>query len=220
MAGSTRRAALIGTLSRSIPAGRSRNTLTTTSAASTPSSAGASPSIKRAPASVGVTLRVVRWSRRTPNLSSRRRTASLRADALAPLARAASRKPRACATARKAFRSPRSAFIVHQSAPPVQIMPDYRGSRQRLPVGHQEETDHADDRSRRDFQTWQPHREAPRLWRHATGGPRGVRTATRQGCGGGRATRGGGGRRRSYRRLRLLWASHHAPEHPRGAGAV
>jgi len=53
---------------------------------------------------LGATLRVVRFSSRTPSCSSSRRTASLSPDALAPLARAPSRKPLARATATKAFR--------------------------------------------------------------------------------------------------------------------
>ena len=93
MAGSTSRAALTGTLSLSVPAGRSRKPFTTSSAASTSVSAGPSRSSRRAPASVGTTLRVVRLSSLTPSLASSRRTASLSPDALPPLARAPSRKP-------------------------------------------------------------------------------------------------------------------------------
>ncbi len=63
------------------------------------------------PASVVVTLRVVRCSRRRPSRSSSRRTASLSPEALCPVARAASRKPPARATATKASRSARPTRI-------------------------------------------------------------------------------------------------------------
>ena len=53
----------------SVPAGRSRKPLTTSSAASTSPSAGPSRSSRRAPASVGTTLRVVRLSSLTPSWS-------------------------------------------------------------------------------------------------------------------------------------------------------
>src|SRR5260370_2801420 len=52
-------------------------------------------------------------------------------DALLPLTRAPSRNPLARATARKAFRSLRSTFIVRKSAQPVRILPNYRPARQR-----------------------------------------------------------------------------------------
>ena len=54
------RAALIGTFSRNVPAGRLRKQFTTSSAASTSRNAGPSRSSKRCPASVGTTVRVVR----------------------------------------------------------------------------------------------------------------------------------------------------------------
>src|SRR5258705_8832937 len=126
MAGSTSRAALTGTLSLSVPAGRSRKRFTTSRAASTSASAGPSRSSKRAPASLGTTLRVVRLSSLTPSLVSKRRTASLNPDALPPLARALSRKPLARATAAKASRSARSILTVRCSARPVLIIHDYR----------------------------------------------------------------------------------------------
>jgi hypothetical protein len=124
--GSTSRAALTGTLSRSVPAGLSRKPFTTSSAASTSVKAGPSRSSSRWPAAVGATLRVVRLSSLTPSCASSRRTASLSPDALAPFARAPSRKPPARATATKAFRSARSTFIVRQSAQAVRIVPGYR----------------------------------------------------------------------------------------------
>lgn len=96
--------------------------------------------ISRAPASVGVTLRVVRWSRRTPGRVSRRRTASLSVEALAPLFLAASRKPSAFATARKAARSPRSVSIARFSVQPVRTMRDYPALRQCLPKGEKRRT--------------------------------------------------------------------------------
>jgi hypothetical protein len=126
MLDSTSRAALTGTLRRSEPAGLSRKPFTTSMAASTSVNAGPSRSSRRSPASVGATLRVVRLSNLTPSCASRRRTASLRPDALLPLARAPSRKPLARATATKAFKSPRSIFTVRFSAQAVQIVPDYR----------------------------------------------------------------------------------------------
>ena len=48
---------------------------------------GPSRSKRRAPASVGTTLRVVRFKRRMPSFASSRRTASLRLEADAPLIR-------------------------------------------------------------------------------------------------------------------------------------
>lgn len=124
--GSTSRAALVGTLSLSVPTGRSRNVFTTSSAACTSLSAGVSRASRRSPASVGDTLRVVRCSSRTPNCASSRRTASLSPDALASASRAASRKPFARATATNAFRSPRSTCIVRPFVQVVQIMTGYR----------------------------------------------------------------------------------------------
>src|ERR1700733_14426779 len=132
MPGSTSRAALTGTLRRNNPAGLSRKTFTTSMAASTSVNAGPSRCSRCAPASVGTTLRVVRLSSLTPSCASRRRTASLRLDALLPLTRAPSRKPLARATATKAWRSPRSTFTVRFSAQPVRIVPDYREPTRRL----------------------------------------------------------------------------------------
>src|SRR5277367_608206 len=126
MRGRTRREALTGTFRRSVPAGRSRKPLTTSSAASTSPKAGPSRSRSRAPASVGATLRVLRLSSRTPSLASSRLTASLKPEALVPLARAASRKPPVRATATNAVRSSRSAAIVRNSERPVPIRPYYR----------------------------------------------------------------------------------------------
>src|SRR3984957_8984043 len=134
MPGSTSRAALTGTLRRNNPAGRSRKPFTTSMAASTSVNAGPSRCSRCVPASVGTTLRVVRLSSLTPSCASRRRTASLRPEALLPLARAPSRKPLARATATKAFRSPRSIFTVRFSAQPVRIVPDYRQPWRRLSV--------------------------------------------------------------------------------------
>lgn len=66
---------------------------------------------KIAPASVGATLRVVRFRSRTASRVSTLRTASLRLEAPEPLDRPAWRNPPARATATKAVRSPRSAPI-------------------------------------------------------------------------------------------------------------
>src|SRR6185312_5565879 len=136
MPGSTSREALTGTLSFSVPAGRSRKVLTTSSAASTSDSAGPSRSRRRRPASVGATLRVVRLRRRTPSPASSRRIASLSPEALRPESRAPSRNPSARATATKALRSLRSAFIVRVSVQLVRIVTDYRAVRQALTLRH------------------------------------------------------------------------------------
>ncbi len=57
------------------------------------------------PASVGETLRVVRWSRRRPSRSSRARIAWLKVEGAVPSSSAAPRKLRWVATATKAVRS-------------------------------------------------------------------------------------------------------------------
>src|SRR6187402_1834252 len=134
--GSTRRATLAGTLSLSVPAGRLRKALTTSSAASTSPSAGTNRSNRRAPASVGATLRVVRLSRRRPSRVSSRRTASLSRDGELCEARAASRKPRACTTATNAERSSSSAMIVRFPVQPVPTVRDYRAPMPRPYRGH------------------------------------------------------------------------------------
>ena len=82
--GSTMRATTVGTLRRSVPTGLSRKLLTASSAAPTSPSAGVSRSSRRWPASVSVTLRVVRLSRRTPSRASSRRSASLSDEAETP----------------------------------------------------------------------------------------------------------------------------------------
>src|SRR3984885_2058419 len=116
-------------------------------AASTSLSAGVSRSSRRLPTSVGTTLRVVRLRSLTPSRASSRRTASLSPDALPPLTRAPSRKPLARATATKASRSPRSAFIVRYSVRAVRIVHHYRTPRQRLALRYpEEEIDHVHHR--------------------------------------------------------------------------
>src|SRR6266702_1407164 len=125
MSGKTMRAALDGTLSLSVPVGLSRNTFRTSSAASISLNRGVSFSMRRRPASVGATLRVVRFRRRRPSLASRRRTAMLRLEADTPLLRAASRKPPARATETKAARSFSSMAIVHIFKQPVHVKPVY-----------------------------------------------------------------------------------------------
>jgi hypothetical protein len=67
----------------------------------------------------------VRLNSRTLSCASRRRTASLSAEALPPLARAPSRNPPACATAIKALRSAQSDLIVLSTVQVVRIMPTY-----------------------------------------------------------------------------------------------
>lgn len=75
--GSTRRAALTGTFSRSVPVGVSRKALTTSLAFSSSSKAGAMRANNALPASVSTTLRVVRLNSRTPSDASMRLIASL-----------------------------------------------------------------------------------------------------------------------------------------------
>src|SRR5437660_512106 len=72
------RATFAGTLIFRVPAGRSRNALTTSIAASSSPSAGVSRSSRRAPASVGAMLRVVRLISRTFSFASSLRTAVAR----------------------------------------------------------------------------------------------------------------------------------------------
>ena len=109
---STSQAAGRGTFRRSVPAGTACNAVTSTSASATSRKAGASRAKRRFPASVGVTLRVVRWSKRTPSRSSSPRMAWLRAEADTPRSAAALRKLRCRATASKASSSCRSIVIL------------------------------------------------------------------------------------------------------------
>jgi hypothetical protein len=80
--GSTRCAALTGTSSRRVPAGRSRKWLITSDAVSTSPSAGMCRPSRSGPASVIVMLPVVRLSRWTPCPASGRLKASERLEAL------------------------------------------------------------------------------------------------------------------------------------------
>lgn len=133
-----KRATALGTLSRKVPVGLSRKAFTASSAPSTSASTGARRSMSRSPASVGVTLRVVRLSRRTPIRASSRRTAVLRAEGDTPRATAAPRKPRARATAMKASRSERLAPVIVQNI--AQALPnsqDYRTTDCEACFGHQ-----------------------------------------------------------------------------------
>ena len=115
-----------------VPTGLDRKALTASSAAVISLKAGVRRSSSRAPASVGVTLRVVRLSRRTPSLASSRRTASLKVEADTPRSVAAARKLRRRATAENASRSESSGwFIVRYSVQPVRTMPYYRMECQR-----------------------------------------------------------------------------------------
>ena len=77
-------ATMDGTLILSRPAGPSCEPLTSSRAPARSDSIGDSLSSNRWPASVGVTLRVVRLSSRVPSLASSRRTASLSAEAETP----------------------------------------------------------------------------------------------------------------------------------------
>src|ERR1700676_3280080 len=123
--GNTIRAALDGTLSLSVPVGLSLNPFKTSIAASISLNNGVSFSMRRSPASVGATLRVVRLSKRSSSFDSRRRTAMLRLEAETPLIRAASRKPPARATETNTARSLNSMAIVHFVKQPVQFRSDY-----------------------------------------------------------------------------------------------
>src|SRR5581483_8573767 len=123
------------TLRRSVPKGPLPEAAALSTAAATSPSAGTSRSGRRAPASVGVTLRVVRLRRRRPSRASSRRTAALRVEAEPPRRAAAFRKLRWRATAAKAARSARSgrrsaSAIVRNFVQPVLSMADYRTERQ------------------------------------------------------------------------------------------
>ncbi len=121
------RATGVGTLRRSVPIGVSRKWLTSSSASPTSESAGTSRSNRRRPASVSVTLRVVRFISRTPSCSSSRRSASLRVEAETPRSFAAWRKLRWRATATKESSSERSGTaIVRNSERSIQTWPYYR----------------------------------------------------------------------------------------------
>ena len=92
-----------GTVMRSCPAGRSRNALTESTAASNSSNNGRKRVSMRSPASVGATLRVVRLSSRTPRLSSSSRMVWLSELVDSPSCAAALVKLPQSATATKAL---------------------------------------------------------------------------------------------------------------------
>ncbi len=94
-----------GSVRRRCPAGRSRNALTDSIAASNPSSSGRNWRSMRSPASVRATLRVVRLSRRTPSRSSSDRTVWLKVAVESPSRLAALVKLASSATATKALSS-------------------------------------------------------------------------------------------------------------------
>src|ERR1700722_10249152 len=223
MRGSTSRAALTGTLSRSVPAGRSRKLLTTSSDASTSVNATARRSKSRAPASVGATLRVERLSSRTASRVSTLRTASLKLEALEPVTRDASRKPPERTTATNAVRSVRSPAIVRLSAQPVPTAPYYRTRRCAVHFvswHRQRRGPHDRYQQRRNAQARISHREAGGIWRHAARGPRSIRTAERSYRRVRRAAGSSRERRRSHRHERLLRSAHHQSAHPRSAASL
>jgi hypothetical protein len=90
---------------RMVPAGLSPSWLTAATSAVMSSSRGATVCIRRSPASVGATLRIVRVNRRTPNRASRSRMVWLSEDCDMPSLAAARVKLRSRATAMKASRS-------------------------------------------------------------------------------------------------------------------
>ena len=93
---------------RTVPAGRSRSSVSDASLSSISSNAGRSVSISRSPASVGDTLLVVRVSSRSPSFASSRRIEWLSADCEMPSFAAALVKLRSSATARNMARLPNS----------------------------------------------------------------------------------------------------------------
>src|SRR5690606_29531082 len=113
-AGSTKRAVGTGTLSRRVPTGRWAPSSRSLNAASISASAGRRRSSRRVPVSVGVTLRVVRWSRRTSRSRSRRRMRSLSDDGDTPRRSAAARNPPASTTAANSTTSLRSGWRMHR----------------------------------------------------------------------------------------------------------
>src|SRR5690606_19305664 len=122
-AGSTKRAVGTGTLSRRVPTGRWAPSSRSLNAASISASAGRRRSSRRVPVSVGVTLRVVRWSRRTSRSRSRRRMRSLSDDGDTPRRSAAARNPPASTTAANSTTSLRSGWRMHR---PSEDCTDYR----------------------------------------------------------------------------------------------
>src|SRR5690606_33354789 len=122
--GRTKRAVGTGTLSRSVPTGRCVLSSRSLKADAISASAGRSRSSSRAPASVGVTLRVLRWSRRSPRSCSSLRMRSLSDEADSPRRSAAARKPPASTTAANGATSLRSGWRTQGS-------PDCTGCRTR-----------------------------------------------------------------------------------------
>src|SRR5579885_1518749 len=100
-----------GTVMRSCPAGVLRKSLTESRTAWKSSSTGLRRARSRSPASVGATLRVVRFSRRTPSFSSSPRMVSLNLERETPSCSAALAKLRCAATSAKALISASSARI-------------------------------------------------------------------------------------------------------------
>lgn len=90
---------------RIVPEGVSRSSPTAASSASISSKRGATDCIRRSPASVGETLRVVRVNSRMPSRVSSARMVWLSAEGDTPSCAAARVKLRSRATAKKARRS-------------------------------------------------------------------------------------------------------------------
>src|SRR5690349_3279652 len=144
-------------------------------------STGVRRSIRRWPASVGTTLRVVRLSNLKPSFASRRLTATLSPEAETPPVRAASRKPPARATDTKAARSFSSKAIVHHFEQPVLIIGIYFTAAEADSERHQPLTPEGSHGQRTDFRDHfpasGPARESHGLRRHATCRAAGFRAA-------------------------------------------
>jgi hypothetical protein len=102
---STALAACSPAVMRIVPDGVSRNALSAVSSVPISSKRGSTVRSNRSPASVGATLRVVRFSSRSPNRVSSPLIVWLSADCETPSWAAARVKLRAFATAKKARRS-------------------------------------------------------------------------------------------------------------------
>ena len=192
-AGSTSRAALTGTLSRSVPAGRSRKPLTTSSAASTSLSAGPSRSSRRC---AGLGRRdAARGAVEQPDAELRLQPAHR----LAEPGGAAAARARAVAKAAGARHRHEGVQIaqvgLHCSLSPHSLCglcPIIAQIGKRLSAASSsKETDHDQHRQIRHLHPRRPHREAARLRRHAARRARRVRPAEGSRRGARRAARGG-----------------------------
>src|ERR1700674_3823756 len=131
---------------RNRPEGTSRMLRMSSGASTTSLSAGARRCNILSPASVGATLRVVRFSRRTPSRSSRSRMRWLKLDADMRSSTAARRKLRSRATATKAARSRRSSCIVRSREQSIHDYPSYRKANTAVLFSHRRSSRHARQR--------------------------------------------------------------------------